>query len=231
MPLPYARKPYEELEQQIGHVFDDKDLLETALTHSSTGNVFNYERLEFLGDRVLGLVVSEILYETFDNEREGDLAKRLSSLVQGSWLARMAGDIGLGEYMAVSDSERSSGGLENENILADAVEALIGALYLDSGLDTCRAFIEKFWGESFNQMNAPPQHPKTALQEWAQGQGLGLPIYKIIGQSGPDHAPVFDIRLKVEGHDELVAQGRSRQIAEKEAAKAFMARLTGKEKK
>lgn len=224
------RKHYQELEAQIGHVFDNKSLLLAALTHSSTGNSLNYERLEFLGDRVLGLVVSEILYEKFEDEKEGDLAKRLSSLVQGSWLARMAGQINLGDYIAFSEAERSSGGFENENILADVMEALIGALYLDRGLEACRDFITALWGNSFDEMDKPPQHPKTALQEWAQGQGLPLPVYKIIGQSGPDHAPIFDIRLKVEGHDELIAQGRSRQLAEKEAAKAFLAQLEGKKK-
>lgn len=226
MTVPY-HKSNEELENLIGYEFQDKQLLKTAMTHSSTGEASNYERLEFLGDRVLGLVVSEILYEKFPEEKEGDLAKRLASLVQGSWLAKIASDIHLGEYMEFSEAERG-GGVDNENILADGMEALIGALYLDSGLETCRSFITKFWGDAFYEMKKPPQHPKTALQEWAQGQGLPLPTYKIVGQSGPDHAPVFDVRLHVEGYDDLVAQGRSRQVAEKEAAQEFLERLNSK---
>ena len=164
----FTQKPLEELEKLIGHEFEDKLLLHRAMTHSSTGIGENYERLEFLGDRVLGLVVSEILYEKFENEAEGDLAKRLASLVQGSWLAKIATDIQLGEYVAFSQSERDAGGDQNVNILADAVESLIGALYLDAGLAECRRFIEEFWGDAFYEMKKPPQHPKTALQEWVR---------------------------------------------------------------
>ncbi len=222
-------KSLEDLEREIGHEFKDKDLAQTALTHSSTGKDMNYERLEFLGDRVLGLVVSEILYEKFAGEKEGDLAKRLSSLVQGSWLAKMAHKIDLGAYMDFSIAERVAGGSANENILADGMEALIGAMYLDVGLPQCRTFIENLWGDAFYTLKKPPQHPKTALQEWAQGQGLSLPIYKIVGQSGPDHAPVFDVKLSVQGYEDVIAQGRSRQIAEKEAAKAFL-KILGLEK-
>lgn len=216
------QKPLEELEELIGYSFQDKALLHTAMTHSSTGAHNNYERLEFLGDRVLGLVVSEILYEKFDNEKEGDLAKRLASLVQGSWLAKVAEDIHLGDYMSFSVSEREAGGDHNENILSDGMESLIGALYLDADLKTCRDFIEKIWGDAFYQMKKPPQHPKTALQEWAQGKGLPVPSYKIVGQSGPDHAPLFDIEVSVSGYAAVSAQGRSRQLAEKAAAKAFL---------
>ena len=216
------RKDSRQLESLIGHAFQNKDLLESALTHSSSGKDHNYERLEFLGDRVLGLVVSEILFEKFTDESEGDLAKRLASLVQGSWLAKIAGDLHLGDYMEFSAAERASGGGVNENILADGIEALIGALYLDSGLAQCRNFIENFWGDAFYAMKAPPLHPKTALQEWAQAKGLPLPLYKIAGHSGPDHAPIFEIRLKVQGYEEVIAHGRSRQIAEKEAAAAFL---------
>lgn len=214
-----------DLEAALGHHFQNKGLLDIALTHSSTGKDNNYERLEFLGDRVLGLVVSEILYEKFTDESEGDLAKRLSSLVQGSWLAKIASQINLGTYIDFSVSERSAGGELNENILSDVVESLIGAIYLDAGLEACRAFIERHWGNSFHNIQKPPQHPKTALQEWAQSKGLPLPVYKIMGHSGPDHAPLFDICLKVKGFEDITAQGRSRQEGEREAAKAFLKKL------
>jgi ribonuclease III len=213
------------LEADIGYGFSDKSLLETALTHSSSGRDTNYERLEFLGDRVLGLVVSEILYGRYAGETEGDLAKRLAALVQGSFLAKIAAKIKLGQFIEFSASEKQAGGDTNENILADAVEALIGAIYVDSGLEACRDFIIKHWGNAFDNIQKPPQHPKTELQEWAQSRGLPLPVYKITGQSGPDHAPIFDICLKVSGFEDLIAQGRSRQEGEKEAAKAFLRKL------
>lgn len=211
-----------ELESKISYSFQNRSLLLTALTHSSANTLENYERLEFLGDRVLGLVVSETLYQKFPNEQEGDLAKRLASLVQGTWLAKMAQKIDLGAFMSFSQAEKESGGSENENILADGVEALIGAMYLDGGLQPCQKFIALLWGDAFYELKKPPLHPKTALQEWAQGEGLPLPTYKISGQSGPDHAPVFDVVLKVQGYPDVIAQGRSRQVAEREAARVFL---------
>lgn len=214
------------LQHRIGYTFKTESLLRHALTHSSTGTGISYERLEFLGDRVLGLVVSQILFEKFPEEAEGDLAKRLASLVQGAFLAKMAVQIDLGDFIHLSDAERGAGGSENDHILADAMEALIGAIYLDSkALEPCSTFIQKLWGDAFLTMQKPPQHPKTELQEWLQAQGLPLPNYKIVGQSGPDHAPVFEIELKIAGHDPVTAEGRSRQEAEKEAARLFMERV------
>ena len=220
-----AALPIDKLEKAIGHVFKNKDLLQDALTHSSTGNENNYERLEFLGDRVLGLIITEMLFEKFPDETEGDLAKRLAALVQGSMLAVVAKQIDLGAYVVFSPAEREAGGAENVNILADAFEALIGGLYLDAGFDECHDLIEKLWANHLFEMKAPPQHPKTALQEWAQGNGLPLPTYEIAGQSGPDHAPLFDIKLSVQGYKPVTAQGRSRQEAEKEAALAFLIQI------
>lgn len=212
------------LEENLGYAFQDKALVQTALTHSSTGENENYERLEFLGDRVLGLVIAELLYIKFHSEKEGDMARRLASLVQGSFLAQIAQEISLGAYIRFSDAEASSGGAQNENILADVFEALIGALYLDAGFNQCRSVIETLWGERLHTMSKPPQHPKTRLQEWAQGRGLPLPEYKIIRQHGPDHAPVFDVELTVQGFPPLSAQGRSRQIAERAVADEFFNR-------
>jgi len=215
----------ETLESLIGHMFKDKALLQTALTHSSKGAGENYERLEFLGDRVLGLVVAEILYARFPSEPEGDLAKRLAALVQGRFLADRALEMGLGGYIRFSESEASSGGAENPNILSDVFEALLGALYLDGGFAKCQSLIHTLLDDRLDDMIKPPQHPKTRLQEWAQSQGLGLPVYKITAQHGPDHAPVFEIALHVQGHDIVTAQGRSRQSAEKDVAALFLAGL------
>ncbi len=211
-----------EFQKIIGYSFKDEELLRVALTHSSTCKGHNYERLEFLGDRVLGLVIASSLFEKFPDEQEGDLAKRLSSLVQGATLAKLALQISLGDYILLSDAEKSSGGSSNDHILADVFESVIGAMYLDGGLEPCKAFIEDQWEDTFHTMKEPPQHPKTALQEWAQGQGLPLPLYEITSQSGPDHAPIFEIKLNVKGHPPTTAIGKSRAEAEKIVAKKFI---------
>ena len=146
----------------------------------------------------------------------------MSALVQGSFLAEISTEINLGKFIRFSEAEAASGGSENDNILADVFESVIGAMYLDSNYQACLNLIEKLWGDRFDTMKRPPQHPKTQLQEWAQSKNLPLPNYKIAGQSGPDHAPVFDITLIVEGFDPVTVQGPSRQEAEKRAAKAFL---------
>jgi ribonuclease-3 len=214
--------PLSSLEKRIHHEFSDPRLLKTALTHSSTAAEYNYERLEFLGDRVLGLVIAELLYKRFPKESEGDLAKRLAALVQGSFLATIAAEMNLGNHIALSDSEAQAGGAQNEHILADVFESLIGALYLDGGFKKCQDLIHDLWQDKLDVMKKPPQHPKTKIQEWAQSLGLPLPVYEIIEQSGPDHAPVFEIEIRVEGHPPVRAKGRSRQLAEKEAAREFL---------
>lgn len=213
-----------KLEDKIGYRFQNKALLKAALTHSSAGEEKNYERLEFLGDRVLGLITAELLYKKFPDEPEGHLAKRLACLVQGATLAEIAATIDLGSYIHLSDAERSAGGADNNHILADSMEALIGAIYRDSGLEPCRTLIEKLWKGEIHTMKTPPQHPKTELQELLQSHALPLPLYTISDQTGPDHAPVFEVTLSVKGFDDVKAQGRSRQMAEKEAAKTFLER-------
>ena len=215
-------KPYQDIQKEIEYNFQDEDLLRIALTHSSTGEAENYERLEFLGDRVLGLVIASLLFKKFPDEKEGDLAKRLASLVQGETLAELSQQISLGDYIILSVAEREAGGSENAHILADVFEALIGALYLDGGYNECKRLIETQWKDVFYTMKTPPQHPKTAIQEWAQAQGLPLPLYEIIEQSGPDHAPVFEIELSVKGYDPVRGSGRSRAEAEKAVAELFM---------
>jgi ribonuclease-3 len=215
----------QSLEKELNHVFKNRDLLTYALTHSSMGGNVNYERLEFLGDRVLGLIVAQILFSRFPKEKEGDLAKRLAALVQGSFLAQIARKINLGNYIVFSDAERQAGGQNNENILADVFESLLGALYLDSGFDKCYALIDRLWADSFFEMKAPPQHPKTTVQEWSQSQSLPLPTYEIIEQSGPDHMPTFTIQLSIQGHDPITAQSTSRQRAEKKVAQIFIEKM------
>lgn len=210
------------VETIIGYQFKDKKLLDMALTHASTASGKTYERLEFLGDRVLGMAVADTLYNKFPNEPEGDLARRLSALVQGETLAQIARAHDLGAHIQLSEAERNSGGADNDHILADVMEAILGALYLDADYKTCQQVVAQLWGDRFYKMTQPPQHPKTRVQEWAQAKSLSLPSYDIIGQSGPDHAPIFEVRLSVEGYAPVSAQGRSRQEAEKKAASAFM---------
>lgn len=210
------------LQEALGYHFQDQALLSLALTHASAGEGPNYERLEFLGDRVLALIIADFVFKTFPNEAEGDLAKRLASLVQGATLAQVALRLDLGAFMALSASERESGGAQNAHILADVLEAVIGAMYLDGGYGPCRALVERYWQDLFHTMKTPPQHPKTEIQELLQARGLPLPVYEISAQSGPDHAPVFEVRLSVQGYAPLLAQGRTRAEAEKNAARIFL---------
>ena len=213
------------LQETLRHQFHDVNLLVAAMTHASTGSDHNYERLEFLGDRILGLVIAESLYKLFPNEPEGHLAKRHAALVQGALLAVIAREINLGDSLILSESERASGGAENENMLADALEAMIGALYLDAGLAPCQEVIVRLWGDRISILSSPPQDPKTTLQEWAQGRGLPLPLYELAERSGPDHAPVFTIRVTVQGFTPVLATGASRRAAEKESARILLEQL------
>lgn len=219
------KDPLHNLQDNLDYRFKNPALLERALTHSSTGAAKNYERLEFLGDRVIGLVIAHVLWETFPAEPEGDLAKRHAALVQGKMLARLGRLINIGDAMQFSDAERAAGGAENENILADGLESVIGALFVDGGLEESARVIKKLWGESIHIMKAPPQDPKTALQEWAQARGLPLPAYELVGREGPDHAPVFEIKVTVQGYPPWVCKGLSRRKAEKEAAAVLLAHL------
>ncbi len=227
-----------ELERGLGHRFADSDLLRIALTHASAvtrqspkrkrGKAIvdaDNQRLEFLGDRVLGLVIAEMLFKVFPGENEGALAKRLAALVRQGGLARVARQLDLGRYLALSRGEEESGGRDNEAILADACEAVIGALYLDGGLEVARGLIEAHWQAMMSADQQPPQDAKTALQEWAQASGFPLPIYRVVKSDGPPHDPVFEIAVSVKGHDAAHASGRSKRQAEQAAAARLMARL------
>ncbi len=218
----------DNLQQRIGYTFKDANLLRIAMTHSSVMDDTNYERLEFLGDRVLGLIMADLLYHRYPDEHEGDLAKRHAALVQGYTLAKIAERIDLGSALILSDAERAAGGAGNENMLADGMEALLGAIYIDAkeqGLFICKDLIIKLWDDMMDVMIKPPQDSKTALQEWAQGRGLPLPAYELIDQQGPDHAPEFTMRVTVKGYQPEIAVGTSRRLAEKRAAKSLLSKL------
>ncbi|MEJ1994812.1 MAG: ribonuclease III [Limibacillus sp.] len=220
------------LAEKLGHRFTDSRSLQRALTHSSAsgaaGAQGSYERLEFLGDRVLGLVVADLLLRRFPEESEGSLAKRFAYLVSGEILSQVARDIGLGEFIAFSRGEADAGGSENPAILADVMEAVIAALYRDGGLEAARGFIEPQWRPLVEADLKPPREPKTALQEWAQGQGLPLPRYEEVGRDGPAHDPRFSIRVVIERKGGTLSgegEGRSKRMAEQAAASALLEQL------
>lgn len=221
-----------ELEARIGHVFHDRELLERALTHASVGEgatkVRHYERLEFLGDRVLNLLAAERLMSLDGEAREGELSRRLANLVNFHACADVARDIGLGEALRLSASATKIGARDSDGVLGDACEALIGALYIDAGLDAARDFFLRFWAKAFADLDAPRgKDPKTQLQEWAQGRGLALPTYEVVARQGPDHAPSFTVQVTIEGYDPEAAQGRSKQEAEKAAALVMLLKREG----
>ena len=213
------------LESRLGYTHKNRAFLEQALTHSSRSGTQNNERIEFLGDRVLNLVMAENLFHRFPEESEGSLAKRHSALVQGRMLAIIGGIVGLGAFLNLSEAERQSGGAENENILSDAMEATLGSIFLDGGLDAAREVILGLWGDNIVTLTEAHQDPKTELQEWVQARGLPLPEYEIVSKSGPDHAPRFEIEVRVKGCDPVVAEGSSRRHGEKAAATRMLAQL------
>lgn len=215
-------------EKSLSYTFKDQSLLERALTHRSVeaaGGV-DYERLEFLGDRVLGLIVTEMLMSSFPDEREGALAKRLAGLVRQEALASVARDIGLGQHIRLSRGEDEGGGRENDAILSDVCEAVIAAIYHDGGLDAARVFIERHWRDRLQSAEAPPQDAKTTLQEWAQGRGMALPSYKVVGREGPDHAPSFTVRVELADGTSADGNGPSKRAAEQQAAHRVLEMLS-----
>lgn len=225
-PLKRKRK-FAEIESTLGYRFKNQDLLLRALTHASTranGSRNDNERLEFLGDRVLGLVMAERLLEAFPDAPEGDLAKRFNRLVRGETCAAIGQTIGLGQHLVLSESEAGSGGRAKATILADAVEALLGAVFLDSGFDKARGVVLKLWQDRMSDMPQIAADPKSALQEWAQGQGLELPRYVEVSRSGPDHAPRFVAEVHISGRKPARGEGASKRSAEQAAASALLAR-------
>ena len=224
-----AKREDEELEALaaiLGHRFDNWSLLREALTHQSAvsgpaGRGANYQRLEFLGDRVLGLVVAELLLRRFPKEAEGALARRLAALVRQETLAEVAAAVGLERFMILGRSEAEAGAGGKPTLLSDTCEAVIGALYLDAGLEAAQAFIAEHWTPLLEAERAPPRDAKTALQEWAQGRGLPLPDYREVGRSGPDHDPLFTVEVSVKGAAPARGEGRSKRLAEQAAASAL----------
>ncbi|HTK34096.1 MAG TPA: ribonuclease III [Caulobacteraceae bacterium] len=220
------------LAARLGHDFAAPALLERALTHASVGDgavrpgkgpARDNERLEFLGDRVLGLLTAELLLERFPEAAEGEMAPRLNLLVSREACARVARRLELGPALRLAGGESKGGGRDKSSILAGACEALIAALYLDGGLAAARVFFERWWAEELGALPPLGQalEVKLALQQWAQKAGKPIPAYTVIGREGPDHAPQFTVEVQVQGVAPAVGAGPSRQAAEKSAAQAL----------
>jgi ribonuclease III len=218
----------EAFEKRLGHVFADRDLIELALTHASHGDGRrrgqSNERLEFLGDRVLGLLAADRLYADFSQLDEGGLAHRLNALVSKTACARVARACGLGEALLLSPAEERLGGRDKESILGDACEAIIGALWLDGGMEAAETFFDAFWGEEIGTLKARPKDAKSRLQEWAASQGRAAPEYETVDRSGPDHRPVFTVQVAVAGLAPATGEGTSKQTAQRAAAAALLER-------
>ncbi len=220
-------------ERLIGHQFADQTLLAEALTHRSATQPTkrnrkppnSNERLEFIGDRVLGLLMAEWLIERFPDEQEGALGRRHAHLVSRQVLAQIADQAGLSEALALGASEARAGVAQLANVLADAMEAVIGGLFLDGGLDPARRLVRAAWGPELDAMGAPPKDPKTALQEWLMARGLPLPTYRLSAQSGPSHAPAFVMTVSG-GGGEGVGSAGTKRVAERDAAADLLAQLS-----
>lgn len=218
--------PLEELERILRYSFEDKRHLELALTHSSLKQSKtdpSYERLEFLGDRVLGLAIAELLLESFPDDAEGKLAPRLATLVSGATLADVARSLDLGRFIRMTEGEAGAGTNTRKSVLADCCEAIIAALYLDGGPEIAAAFVRRLWQPILRE--AEPRVAKTALQEWLQGRGLPLPEYTVVERTGPSHKPEFTVELVVSGREPVRATGPSKRAAELEAAQTMLDRI------
>jgi ribonuclease-3 len=209
------------VQRTLGHQPRDPALFVRALTHSSRGED-HYERLEFLGDRVLGLVIARWLYELFPDEPEGKLSRRLNALVSGETCAEVARELGAGGQAILGKQARDDGAADSDNVLGDITEALIGALYLEAGLDEATRFVRAAWAERVESQDRAPKHPKSALQEWAAANNRKAPVYQLTGRSGPHHAPRFVVEVEIRNVGTASAEGLSKQEAETAAALALL---------
>jgi len=215
------------IRETLSHEPRDIALFRRALTHGSQGGP-SYQRLEFLGDRVLGLSIAAWLYEQFPDDPEGKLSARLNAVVSRETCAEIGRDLGVPAHLILGKQARDDGAQMSDNVVGDVVEALIGALYLETGLDGAAAFIRRAWDGKLDRRGEAPKHPKSALQEWAAARQCAPPVYTMVGQSGPHHAPVFTVQVAVGGRrgGTATAEGSSKQEAETAAATALLQDLT-----
>lgn len=212
------------IRDKLGHEPKDLGVFEQALTHSSVGRDC-YERLEFLGDRVLGLVIARALYDRYPNEPEGNLSKRFNGLVDRETCAENGREIGVPSLIRLGKQAREDGASQSENVVGDVVEALIGALFLDGGMEAAERFILALWQEDLSNQRRAPQHPKSALQELAAAKGVKAPVYEVVSRTGAHHAPRFTVRVSVPKLGDATAEGTSKQEAETAAATALLSQL------
>jgi ribonuclease-3 len=222
-------RAHEKLEARLGYRFADPDLLHRALTHASAVSPSkrverSYQRLEFLGDRVLGLVVADMLYRRLPRANEGELSRSLNALVRKETCAAIARDLDLGAELNLGDAEARTGGATKEAILGDVAEALIGAIYCDAGMGKAFEVVERLFADYVGHAGTERADAKTTLQEWAQGRGLEPPLYDEIARTGPDHAPEFTIAVRLDGFAAIEATGPSKKLAEHKAAERFLIR-------
>ncbi|MDR3376965.1 MAG: ribonuclease III [Ancalomicrobiaceae bacterium] len=214
------------LEQRIGHRFADRRLIERALTHTSAVSLGadSYQRLEFLGDRVLALTIARMAYDAFPAADEGELARRLNALVRRETCAEVGRTLDLGSVLRLGTGEEQTGGRTKTAILGDVMEAVIAAIYLDGGFAVAFDFVARHWGERMKAARGPLRDAKTTLQEWAQGRGLPTPIYRQVARTGPDHDPEFTIAVEIAGIEGAQARGRSKREAEQASATCLLVR-------
>jgi ribonuclease III len=214
------------LEEKTKHTFRDLARLERALTHASArpSAGSDYERLEFLGDRVLGLVIAELLFRAYPTASEGELSLRLNSLVNADTCAAVADEIGLHEFIRTGSDVKGLADKRLKSLRADVVESLIATIYLDGGLEAAQPFIERYWNARSREINSAQRDPKTELQEWAHQQDGAQPQYTVVDRTGPDHDPQFTVKVNVKGFEPATGIGRSKRIAEQEAAVALLYR-------
>ena len=223
-PLELGNTISKKIESHVFHIFKNHRLLGQAFTHPSavSGKLHSNQRLEFLGDRVLGMVVADLLYEKYPNENEGALAARFAALVRRDALVRIAQKLSLGDHIIVAKGEEDNGGRQNSANLADLCEALIAALFLDGGYEVAARFIIFYWTPLMLENQEPPRDSKSALQEWSQKYHGRLPIYTLISCDGPPHSPCFKIQVKVSDFPSAFGEGQSKQSAEQLAAQTFL---------
>jgi ribonuclease-3 len=235
--LPFGRE-FEPLEERIGYRFRDRGMLEHALTHRSrvhedaSGGVFDNESMEFLGDSVLGFVIADMLFRQFPQHNEGQKSKLKASIVSAASLARLAERLGLGEFLILGRGEEKTGGRTKQALLADVLEAVIAAIYLDGGIEPARAFIERQLRPllaDVRQSSVFGRDHKSALQERLQGQGRSLPTYRISSESGPDHQKIFHVDVRIDGQVAATGTGRTKKDAEQEAARLALEMLAGEQ--
>lgn len=226
---PTAKAAAAALEARIGYKFSNQSLLTAAVTHVSAlkgarSRADSYQRLEFLGDHVLGLVVSDMLYRAFPRGDEGELSKRLADLVRKETCADVATELGLDESIKLGSVGQGAGARLRKSVLGDVCEAVIGAIYLDGGYPAASAFVERLWSERMRKPARALRDPKTILQEWAQGRGLPTPAYREVERTGPHHDPRFRVAVELPGLDIAEGLGSSKRLAEKAAASAMLKR-------